>query len=386
MIARLRLFVPIFLVCLSIGLVATRTDAQSAQHVNDCTNALQAETRAMERDEESAQLVYWARWNLSNCRDLFRGPEDEASVLSDLERGLIEQHNFEDAIPIAQRCITIKPDAAYCFVDLGEAFLGLGRIGDARKAYEQAVSIGGYDNVNAAAIKVAHQRLQFLQGMESPASPSGAGEAAPSTTAATKFGSGFFVTSEGHILTNNHVVVGCKSLVTRDGEALSIVSQNRNADLAVLKSAIKPSAVASFGKSPRVGDAVMTFGFPLPGLLASEGNSTTGIISALSGLGGDINLFQITAPIQPGNSGGPLVDQHGRVVGVIVAKLDALEVAKDTGDVPQNVNFAIRDSVATAFLDSLGINYRTSASNVTLGWPAVARAEKKMSVAIVCTE
>jgi hypothetical protein len=74
------------------------------------------------------------------------------------------------------------------------------------------------------------------------------------------------------------------------------------------------------------------------------------------------------------------------VVGVIVAKLDALEVAKVTGDIPQNVNFAIKDNLVTAFLDSTEIPYRTSSSTAAMGWPAVARAEKNMSVAIVCTE
>lgn len=301
--------------------------------------------------------------------------------------GLAKQNKFEDAIPIFERCVTLKPDSAYCFMWLGVVFDDLGKIEDARKSFEKVISIGGYDQISAAAVERARKFLAELPPEVKPSqavSPNG-GEP-PATSDSHKFGTGFFVSAEGHILTNNHVVDGCKSLATTDGATLSVVSRNEAADLALLKSTIKPPSVAMFGSSLHVGDAVMAFGFPLPGLLTPEGNSTNGIISALSGPKGDLNLIQITAPIQPGNSGGPLVDQYARVVGVIVAKLDALEVAKVTGDIPQNVNFAIKDNLVTAFLDSTEIPYRTSSSTPALGWPAVARAEKNMSVAIVCTE
>jgi S1-C subfamily serine protease len=120
--------------------------------------------------------------------------------------------------------------------------------------------------------------------------------------------------------------------------------------------------------------------------VTSEGNLTNGIISALTGPKGDLNLIKITAPVHPGNSGGPLVDQYVRVVSVIVAKLDALEVTKVTGDIAQNANFAIKDNLVTAVLDSAEIPYYTSSSTPAMGCSAVARAENNMSVAIVCTE
>jgi S1-C subfamily serine protease len=336
--------------------------------------------------QQWALLVSSARWFLTNCRDLLAG-DAEASTLSMIGIGLTQQGNFDDAVPVLVRCVTIKPDAAYCFEDLGEALAGLGRFGDARKAYEQAISIGGYDQVNGAAIGAARRNLAALPPAQPIPAPDKTNGDAPASSGGKKFGTGFFVSAEGHILTNDHVVEGCKSLATKDGEILSVVSRNPGADLALLKTDVKPSAFAVFGgKPPRVGEAVMAFGFPLPGLLTPEGNSTTGIVSALSGPNGDLNVIQITAPVQPGNSGGPLVDEHGRVVGIVVAKLDAVEVARATGDIPQNVNFAIRGNLLTTFLDSMNVSYRTSSSTVAPGWPSVANVEKKMSIAIVCME
>jgi S1-C subfamily serine protease len=78
-------------------------------------------------------------------------------------------------------------------------------------------------------------------------------------------------------------------------------------------------------------------------------------VSALAGIGNDARLFQVTVPVQRGNSGGPLLDLHGRVVGVVVGKLDAVQVASVTGDIPQNVNFAIKAGVVRTFLQASGV-------------------------------
>jgi S1-C subfamily serine protease len=381
-----RLVVPLaFLIC--VGCVSPRrVGAQSyQQHIAECAANVDAQTSALHQSQWPA-LVSLARWQLTACKDLLRG-DDEASTLSMVGIGLIGQRDFEGAIPVLTRCVTIKPDAAYCFEGLGEALVGLGRLGDARKAFEQAVSIGGYDSINASAISLAQRWLTTLPPDSQPAPvPNRSDGNEPASSGGKKFGTGFFVSAEGHILTNNHVVEGCKSLATRDGLALSVVSQNQGADLALLKGDIRPRAFAVFGKPPRIGEPVMAFGFPLPGLLSSEGNSTTGIVSALSGPNDDLNIIQITAPVQPGNSGGPLVDEHGRVVGVVVAKLDAAEVEKVTGDIPQNVNFAVRGNLVTTFLDSTNVPHRTGSFAAAADWPSVAKSERKMSVAIVCTE
>jgi S1-C subfamily serine protease len=116
-----------------------------------------------------------------------------------------------------------------------------------------------------------------------------------------------------------------------------------------------PGAAIRDDGGVRAGDSVVAVGFPLPGLLASEANVTTGTVSALAGVGNDTRLLQMTVPVQPGNSGGPLLDLQGRVVGIVVGKLDALQVASVTGDIPQNVNFAIKAGGARSFLAASGV-------------------------------
>lgn len=96
-------------------------------------------------------------------------------------------------------------------------------------------------------------------------------------------------------------------------------------------------------------------GFPLPTVLQNGLNVTVGNVSSLAGFGGNSALLQMTAPVQPGNSGGPLLDRAGNVVGVIVSKLDALEIMKATGDIPQNINFAVQGTIARLFLEAQGL-------------------------------
>ncbi len=169
-------------------------------------------------------------------------------------------------------------------------------------------------------------------------------------------GTGFII-APGRVMTNNHVVETCTHIVARNAagreQAARVDAMDRDRDLALLTVApdFGPPLVFRDGPAMRRGDAVVTYGFPLLGLLSSGPTLTTGEVSALSGLHDDQGEFEISAPVQPGNSGGPLLDMEGAVVGVIVAKLNATRIAALTdGDIPQNVNFAIKGSEALAFL------------------------------------
>lgn len=93
--------------------------------------------------------------------------------------------------------------------------------------------------------------------------------------------------------------------------------------------------------------------YPNPGLQGQEPKFTAGQINALSGAGDDAGLYQISVPVQPGNSGGPLLDERGQVVGVIVAKLSVAAAVETSGSLPENVNYAIKGSVLWAFLESV---------------------------------
>lgn len=180
-------------------------------------------------------------------------------------------------------------------------------------------------------------------------------------------GSGF-VAAPARVLTNDHVVEGCQRLLARNfaGETAptQVLATDTQRDLAVLavRDGFAPPLTFRDGPAVERGEGVVTYGFPLTGLLSSGPTLTTGTISALSGLRDDPSDFQISAPVQPGNSGGPLLDMGGNVIGVVVAKLNAARVAEMTdGDIPQNVNFAVKGTEVLAFLRGQGIRPRTVA-------------------------
>ena len=175
-------------------------------------------------------------------------------------------------------------------------------------------------------------------------------------------GTGFFVNQEGYVLTNEHVVKGCSQIQTvmrgSAAQPASVLRFNSKDDLAILETSAMPNAVATFhqGSAPRLGEVIVVFGFPLAQTLASTGNLTTGNITALAGLGDDSRYYQVSAPIQPGNSGGEILDMNADVVGIVESKLNALAVAAANGDIPKNVNFAVKSSIALNFLEAAGIS------------------------------
>lgn len=200
-------------------------------------------------------------------------------------------------------------------------------------------------------------------------------------------GSAFFISLDGYLLTNAHVVDGCTDVRLKgEGRSVRVIQRDMTNDLALLKSEFRPQTAARFrsGRTVRSGDVAIVVGFPLSGLLATEANVTVGGVSALAGLGDDFRFLQITAPVQPGNSGGPLLDISGNVIGVVTSKLNALSIARITGDVPQNINFAVNGSVARLFLDGVGIAYVASPSEEKLEPAEVGERAKRFTVMVEC--
>ncbi|MFG1345567.1 serine protease [Xanthobacter autotrophicus DSM 431] len=204
----------------------------------------------------------------------------------------------------------------------------------------------------------------------------------------TSSGTGFFVSDSGHVLTNFHVIEGCKVVeITRPGsvaEKVVVIARDQTNDLALLKAATGPAAVPAIGSRTRIGDSIYVYGFPLAGLLSSGGNFTIGNVTATSGLNDDSRMVQISAPVQPGNSGGPLMDQSGNVVGVVVSKLNALRLASVTKDLAQNVNFAIKGSVALTFLDGNGITPPAPGTTPAPDAATIAEKAKAFTVFVEC--
>jgi S1-C subfamily serine protease len=201
-------------------------------------------------------------------------------------------------------------------------------------------------------------------------------------------GTGIIISNQSHILTNHHVVSGCRDiLISRVGEASTIarvVAADARNDLALLNADLTNIKAPPLRRDVRLGENVYVFGFPLAGLLSKSGNFTTGTITALSGVDDDTRMFQISAPVQPGNSGGPLIDRFGNVVGVVVSKLNASAVAQATGDLPQNVNFAIKLGTALTFLEANSLVPPTTPDTKVLEVSDIAELAKRFTVYIEC--
>jgi tetratricopeptide (TPR) repeat protein len=219
--------------------------------------------------------------------------------------------------------------------------------------------------------------------------------------AETVTGTGFAVTFDGILVTNHHVISECDSPIrariegsTDSYYVASVVAHDASRDLAALKlqrhvgeSAKGPiSTRAIFRSGPPVqqGERAITYGFPLRGLLPTNGNLTSGNVSALRGLADDRNYIQITTPVQQGNSGGPLYDGSGHVIGVVVAKLDALRVMLATGDVPQNVNFAVEIGAVRHFLKQNKVQITEEESANELPLPEIAQKARLSAYLIEC--
>jgi S1-C subfamily serine protease len=202
-------------------------------------------------------------------------------------------------------------------------------------------------------------------------------------------GTAFFIDAAGHAITNAHVAGGCKAIKMALGNGriveASLVAKDVQNDLALLLVSPAPAAYAHFSAaSSRQGEEIVSYGYPLAGALSTQGNLSTGIISALVGLGDDSRLLQISAPVQPGNSGGPLLDLEGSVVGVVSSKINALKVAAMTGDIPQNINFAIKSNVVLNFLETNGVTVGRSAAKKVMAVEDISDEAKTFTFMVTC--
>lgn len=142
----------------------------------------------------------------------------------------------------------------------------------------------------------------------------------------TSQGTGFFITTSGYILTNYHVIANSKltNVFINDEEYnCEIIFTNEIDDIAVIRvkdTAIRFSAMSFSSKNLEVGDDVIALGFPLASTMGKELKMSSGIINSIKGFQDDVRYFQFSAPIDPGNSGGPVLDKSGNLVGLITAK------------------------------------------------------------------
>jgi serine protease Do len=200
-------------------------------------------------------------------------------------------------------------------------------------------------------------------------------------------GSGFIVAA-GKILTNNHVVDGCTSVSVANVGGATVLALDVKNDLALIGApSVSGPPLAMAVEPARLGEDVVAMGYPLGSLLGNRLNITQGIVSSTEGLRGDWTNLQIAVPVQPGNSGGPLLDLEGRVRGVVVSKLNPRVLAGGDIMLPEQVNFAIKGEVARGFLKGNGVVLVETTSQGKDGRKStadIAESAKASVVQVVC--
>jgi hypothetical protein len=210
------------------------------------------------------------------------------------------------------------------------------------------------------------KEIEATQRASTPSMPRDADTAtSPAGETPKASGSGAIISTQGYVLTAAHVVAGASWLKIFTAQGMKnakIMRIDEANDLAVLKLSDGTYSVLPIASSRkiRLGQSVATVGFPNIEIQGFSPKVTRGEISSLNGLGDDPRAWQISVPVQPGNSGGPLLDENGNLVGVVVSKL-GLKAATITGDLPQNVNYAVKSTYALALLEPyLGSEVRES--------------------------
>jgi len=185
----------------------------------------------------------------------------------------------------------------------------------------------------------------------------------PNETREVASGTGFYVSNDGHIITNYHVIDGCMDMkVHTKGRVIPTlrIADDELNDLALLKISETPSHVFALSNdSPFPLQEIVVAGFPFGESYSSSLKFTQGIISSLTGIGNNYSEMQIDAALQPGNSGGPIIDEYGNIVGVAVAKLDAKYTLDNFGVIPENTNFGIKASAVKNLLEGNQVPLKT---------------------------
>jgi len=171
---------------------------------------------------------------------------------------------------------------------------------------------------------------------------------------AASSGTGFYVSSVGHIISNHHVVEDCNSVkLTFNGKEIKadVLAVDKMNDLAILKADLKPSKIYTVAtEDASLLEDIIIAGYPLGKRVSAAIKTSKGSITALAGYGDNYSEFQTDAALNQGNSGGPIMDQKGNVVGVAVANY-----GKKAG--VESFNFGIKSSTLRTFANSNGLKF-----------------------------
>jgi S1-C subfamily serine protease len=269
--------------------------------------------------------------------------------------------------------IRLKADEPIFYWQRGEAYDAMGHQEKARADYQKAISLTATTPQGLELQEFVRARLAALENKK--------------TDDGGSSGTGVIVSANGNILTNAHVVRDCRNIEVKKAQSIAasarIVAVDKENDLALLQGDVTPVVLPSF-RTARLGESVFAFGFPLTGFLAASGNFTAGNITATAGIRDDARMIQTSAPVQRGNSGGPLLDASGGVVGIVVAKLDALKFANVAKDLTQNINFAIKTSIAVQFLQANNVRVQTMTGAKPLAPADIAERATGFTLHVSC--
>lgn len=260
---------------------------------------------------------------------------------------------------------------------------------DFRKDWNSKFEVPKKGSDTEAAMKQVCDRLA---GSSDGGASAGLKKTVPAKTAlrSVSTGSGIVITPDGVILTNEHVVRKCDSLeVVLDSTrtvSATVRALDPARDLALLAAEVSfpLAAMVRRDAAPRLGEPVAVIGYPLVSVLSAQPNVSFGNVNSTVGVKGNPGQMQIDVPIQKGSSGGPVLDSAGNLIGIVVSKLDALKLAKSTGDLPQNINFAIRGDIVRSFLEAQHLDFTSSSASSRLENTEIAKRGSAVTVQVRC--
>ena len=342
--------------------------------------------RKIEQERARKQLIRWAALNL-NARNKAQFGAAVVPFLKDttelgtilgagelIEEGMAEERRTELMIAICLEIIFFQPEPTMDGKNIQLVMQNLltgnetGPKGAERFSKAQIQKALADVDPGLAANTSVVETMAFI--LKSASEQSGGGGGAPEqgpsgqrgTAESPKkkdaTGTGFFITKDGYIATNNHVVADCTHIEVRIGSEPDIVAKvvatDPNGDLAILKI---PGEHPCLGIAPvrgvKLGATVATVGFPVPFVQGYLPKMAKGEIAGLAGIQDDPARFQISVPIQHGNSGGALVDVRGNAVGVIVSIMGTRAMTALSGDAPNSIAYAIKSSLLMNLIDSV---------------------------------
>jgi S1-C subfamily serine protease len=324
------------------------------------------------------------------------GPVMKVNRMADAESLMLPYKNPGCGIPIVRRVMPEERFAIIARLSLSDpnGYLALDRNRSESRLIDEACQLGAdavliereqyavpYTGTDVVALAISYAH-------EPAAAPPAKTQARPEPPPRREaFGTCFAINGEGRLVTAEHVIRDARRIsVQFEGSEpvdAAVLARDEETDVAILSvdaptPDFLPLASADHATS---GDRVFTFGFPVMDLLGQEPKFTDGAVSSLSGLQGEKRLMQVTVPIQPGNSGGPIVTETGLAIGVITSTAAAVAFFEATGSQPQGINWAVKADHAIELLDE-----PLETPKEVKRKAAVKRARKSVCAVIVRTQ